>query len=61
MLRAALLAALVFLLPACSSAPSRDAAAAESGAGRPVPGLPPVPGRVHSVNPGLKFAIIDYS
>lgn len=60
--RAVLLAALAALLAACSSAPSRDAGGgAETNAVRTVPGLPPVPGRVHSVNTGLKFAVIDYS
>lgn len=61
MFRAILLAATVGLLPACSTLPARDAARTESGVERPVPGLPPVAGRVHAVNPGLKFAIIDYS
>lgn len=64
MLRAVLPAALAALLAACSTAPSRDAgsaAGAETNAVRTVPGLPPIPGRVHSVNPGLKFAVIDYS
>lgn len=60
--RAVLLAALAALLAACSTAPSGDAGTgAETNAVRTVPGLPPIPGRVHSVNPGLKFAVIDYS
>ncbi|MFN0069471.1 MAG: hypothetical protein ACKVYV_17775 [Limisphaerales bacterium] len=62
MLRVVLPAALVALLAACSAAPTRNtASAADTNAVRTVPGLPPIPGRVHSVNPGLKFAVIDYS
>jgi hypothetical protein len=64
MLRPAGPLTLVLLLAAACTAPPAGGpagAAAGTNAVRTVPGLAPLAGRVHSVNLGLKFVVIDYS